>query len=51
MGRLMTKLQNKHLLNEGWRSMADPVDPDKTLIFRNHAGELLLSVRIRWSLS
>ena len=31
---------NKHLLNEGWRSMADPVDPDKTLIFRNHAGEL-----------
>ena len=31
---------NKHLLNEGWRSMADPVDHDKTLIFRNHAGEL-----------
>lgn len=31
---------NKHLLNEGWQFMADPTDPDKTLIFRNHAGEL-----------
>ncbi len=26
--------QNKHKLNEGWQSMPDPLDPSKTIIFR-----------------
>lgn len=25
---------NKHKLNEGWQSMADPIDPSKTIIFQ-----------------
>lgn len=27
--------ENRHKLNEGWESMADPVDPSKTIIFKN----------------
>ncbi len=26
--------ENKHKLNEGWQSMPDPVDPSKTIIFK-----------------
>lgn len=26
---------NKHKLNEGWESMPDPIDPSKTIIFKN----------------
>jgi TonB-linked SusC/RagA family outer membrane protein len=26
--------QNKHKLNEGWESMPDPIDPTKTIIFK-----------------
>ena len=28
--------ENKHKLNEGWRSMEDPIDPSKTLIFQDN---------------
>ncbi len=27
--------ENQHKLNEGWESIADPVDPSKTIIFKN----------------
>lgn len=27
--------QNKHKLNEGWKSMIDPIDPSKTIIFQD----------------
>lgn len=28
--------ENKHKLNEGWKSMADPIDPSKTLIYQDN---------------
>lgn len=31
---------NRRLLDEGWQSMPDPVDPSRTLVYRNHEGEL-----------
>ncbi|MFR5658158.1 MAG: hypothetical protein ACLUDU_09275 [Butyricimonas faecihominis] len=27
--------ENKHKLNEGWESMPDPIDPSKTIIFKD----------------
>ncbi|RNC66284.1 TonB-dependent receptor [Proteiniphilum sp. X52] len=30
----------KHLLEEGWQSMKDPYDESKTILFKDHAGEL-----------
>lgn len=31
---------NEALLQQGWQSMPDPVHPERTLIFRDHSGEL-----------
>lgn len=31
---------NKHLLQEGWRSMIDPYDETQTILFRDYAGQV-----------
>lgn len=37
--RLLTD-ETAHLQNEGWLSMPDPVDPSRTLLYKDHSGEI-----------
>lgn len=37
--RLLTS-DTEHLKNEGWSSMADPVDASRTILYRDHSGEM-----------